>query len=248
MIPKIIHACWFGDAPIPEEHQAYIEGWKKIHPDFEIKIWTEKEFAKYYDDSVFVKEAIELKKYAFLSDYFRLVVLYEFGGVYMDTDVEMLKPLESFLDCNLFMGYLFDCSLGTAVIGCSKGNPIMKVLLNNMKDEYEKTKQFTVSNDWMTKYFIENIDGFELSGKRQTLSDGIEIYPRNYFERLDIQKNGGYTIHHCDGSWRKKGFARKYIKPVIKFVLGKKLYEIIMVNRLTKKSIYYGEYKKNKAK
>jgi hypothetical protein len=120
---------------------------------------------------------------------------------------------------------LFDCSLGTAVIGCEKGNPIMKTLLQKLEDDYAETKKFTVSNDWITKHFIENVDGFLLTGKRQSLPGNIEIYPKNYFERLDISNTGGFTIHHCDGSWRKKGFARKYVKPVIKFVLGKKGYE-----------------------
>ena len=81
MIPKVIHACWFGGNELPEEYQRYIDGWKKLHPTWEVKIWRDEDFAPYLDDSAFVKDCVAKKKYAFLADYFRFVVLYEFGGV-----------------------------------------------------------------------------------------------------------------------------------------------------------------------
>ena len=125
MIPKIIHACWLGKAKMPQEQVEYIEGWKKLHPDYEVILWNDEMFEKYYDDSLFVKESLEKKKYGFLSDYFRFTVLYEFGGIYVDTDIEMFKNLDQFLNSKMFMGFIFDSSIGTALIGSEKGNPIM---------------------------------------------------------------------------------------------------------------------------
>ena len=89
MIPKIIHCCWLGTAKMPEEHVSYIEGWKKLHPDYEIILWDDAKFSAYYDESSFVKVCLDQKKYGFLSDYFRFTVLYKFGGIYIDTDVEV---------------------------------------------------------------------------------------------------------------------------------------------------------------
>lgn len=246
MIPKIIHACWFGGKPIPEEHQKYIEGWRTLHPDWEIKIWTEENFFKdYLDDSLFVKESIEKKIWGFFSDYARMVLLKTFGGVYLDTDVELLKPLDEFLNADLFMGYIFDCSIGTAVIGASKNNPIITEWIDVLESDYEKKHDFSVSNDWVTNYFINNIKEFKLNGKRQSLPNNIELYPKEYFERPKPKKvvYGGYAVHHCYGSWRRKGFMRKYVKPVVKFVLGDTLYEKFTVRRLTKKNINYKLYK-----
>ena len=122
MIPKIIHACWLGKAEMPQDQKEYVEEWKKLHPDYEIKIWTDETFNEYLNDSLFVKDCIKTKKYGFLSDYFRFVVLYKFGGIYIDTDVELFKKLDDFLDCKMFMGYLVDSSIGTALIGSEQGN------------------------------------------------------------------------------------------------------------------------------
>ena len=117
MIPKIIHACWLGSAPMPQDQKQYVEGWKRLHPDWQIIVWTDEAFAEYLDDSEFVKACLARRKYGFLSDFFRFTVLYEYGGVYIDTDVELFKPLDAFLDCKMFMGFIFDSSIGTALIG-----------------------------------------------------------------------------------------------------------------------------------
>ena len=108
MIPKIIHACWLGNGEMPDDQKEYIKGWKTLHPDYEIIIWTDETFSEYLDDSLFVKKSLEKKKYGFLSDYFRFTILYKYGGIYVDTDVEMFKNLDEFLNCKMFMGFIFD--------------------------------------------------------------------------------------------------------------------------------------------
>lgn len=246
MIPKIIHACWFGNNELPENYKRYIDGWRQLHPDYEIIIWTLESFEKYFDNSKFVNFCKDNQIFGFLSDYFRLKVLYEFGGIYIDTDVELLKNLDCFLDSKMFIGYIFDCSIGTALIGCEKGYGLCLELIEVLEKEFELSSKLTVSNDWMTKWFIENYSDFKFDGRNQILSNGIAIYQKDYFERMVINKNstGGYAIHHCDGTWRHNGFARKYIKPIVKLVLSKKMYEKLTIRRLTRKQKYYKEYLK----
>lgn len=101
MIPKIIHYCWFGRNPIPVEYQRYIESWKKFLPDYEIKEWNEDNF----DVNIipFTKEAYDVKKYAYVSDYARLKILYDNGGVYFDTDVEVIRNMDDIIAAGAWM-------------------------------------------------------------------------------------------------------------------------------------------------
>ncbi|MBO5328823.1 MAG: mannosyltransferase [Clostridia bacterium] len=247
MIPKIIHACWLGKAEMPQDQKEYVEEWKKLHPDYEIKIWTDETFNEYLNDSLFVKDCIKTKKYGFLSDYFRFVVLYKFGGIYIDTDVELFKKLDDFLDCKMFMGYLVDSSIGTALIGSEQGNPLMKEFLEILQSDYEKKGAFTVSNHWITKYFIDNFEDFRLSGKRQSLKCGIEIYPKDYFERYQINKKsgGGYAEHHCYGSWRDDKSVPLYIR-ILKKILPRGVVSWLGHIRENRKTPYYSVYLKDK--
>lgn len=102
MIPKIIHYCWFGGNPLPELAVKCIESWKKYCPDYEIKRWDESNFDLKCCD--YVKEAYQAKKWAFVSDYVRFKVLYDEGGLYFDTDVELIKPIDDILARGPFMG------------------------------------------------------------------------------------------------------------------------------------------------
>lgn len=102
MIPKIIHYCWFGKGLMPQSQKKCIEGWKKLMPDYEIKRWDESTFD--LDKYPLAKYACEVKKYALASDVCRYNVLTEYGGIYLDTDVELFKRFDDFLDCNFFSG------------------------------------------------------------------------------------------------------------------------------------------------
>lgn len=100
MIPKIIHGVWFGGKPMPEKEKMCIKSWKKMMPDYDIMIWNESNFD--INKVRYVKEAYILKKYAFVSDYVRLWALYNFGGIYLDTDVEVIRPLDDLLSKKVF--------------------------------------------------------------------------------------------------------------------------------------------------
>lgn len=106
MIPKIIHYCWFGRGPLPELAQKCIASWKKYLPDYEIKEWNEDNF----DVNIipYTAEAYKAKKYAFVSDYARFWILYQYGGIYFDTDVEVIRPMDDIIERGNFMGFETD--------------------------------------------------------------------------------------------------------------------------------------------
>ena len=221
MIPKVIHYCWFGNGPMPEKEQKCIESWKKFFPDYEIKRWDESNFN--YSTCRFAAQAYEKKKYAFVSDYARAKILYEQGGLYLDTDVEILKPFPHMIDGRGYMGFERRHFLGTAVMAAEKGNECIKKLL----DYYEKhdflmrdgsmdnIANVSVLTDIMREY------GVELGGARQTVA-GFEIFNREYFypKKLDEDEfritSATCAIHKCSNSWmsereRKRGNSKLWI-------------------------------------
>ena len=120
MIPKIIHYCWFGGKPLPDEAKKLISTWKKYCPDYDIREWNENNFD--INDCFYVKEAFEAKKWAFITDYVRLKVLYDYGGVYMDTDVEVCKPLDDLLSYNGVSGFESPSAIPTGIMAASRHN------------------------------------------------------------------------------------------------------------------------------
>ena len=121
MIPKVFHYCWFGGNPLNAMAEKCIESWKKHCPDYEILRWDESNFD--VNSNSFVKEAYEQKKWAFVSDYVRLWVLYNFGGIYLDADVELLKNIDSLLDLgDVITGYQEDITIPAALMAANKGN------------------------------------------------------------------------------------------------------------------------------
>ena len=147
MIPKIIHYCWFGGNPYPEDVKKCIESWKKNLPDYEIREWNEGNFD--FNQIPYTKEAYETKKWAFITDYVRLHALNLYGGIYMDTDVEILKSLDPFLHEKGFAGFERIDGIQTGLMAAEKGHPFIREL----KQEYEKL-HFSESR-WKTGYYHE---------------------------------------------------------------------------------------------
>ena len=135
MIPKIIHFCWISEnASYPDIVVDCINSWKKILPDYEIKEWNQNNF----DMNIcsFVKEAYENKKYAFVSDYMRLYVLNKYGGIYLDTDVKVLKSFNTLLNNKAFIGFESKKVLATCLLATEKNNPIFEEMLLNYKNRH----------------------------------------------------------------------------------------------------------------
>lgn len=208
MIPKVIHYCWFGGSPLPDYVKRYIDSWRKYCPDYEIIEWNEGNFD--IKCCAYVKEAYEAKKWAFVTDYVRLYVLYHHGGIYMDTDVEVVKPFDNLLKCHAFMCFENSNLVSIGTLGAVKESRLVKDLLEN----YEKRHFFlengnidlTINLHVVTSILKEKYN-LKLNGRQQVLKDKIYIYPMEYFiaksYRLGwIQKNEfTYAIHHYDGSW-----------------------------------------------
>ena len=207
MIPKIIHYCWFGGKAKPELAEKCIESWKKFCPDYEIVEWNEEKFD--INSNRYVKEAYEAKKFAFVTDYVRLYAMYTEGGIYMDTDVMVLKPLDEYLLHEAFSGFESKTKIPTGIMASEKGTSLFAELLG-----YYDTARFLKDDgslDMTTNVeIITNMltpKGFIPNGKYQVVS-GFALYPQNVFCPLHKKLNNKRymkdtaTIHYFAGSWK----------------------------------------------
>lgn len=206
MIPKKIHYCWFGKSQLPELAIKCIESWKKYLPEYEIKEWNEDNFN--LDQYPYVREAYDNRKFAFVTDVVRLYALYTEGGIYMDTDVEVLKPLDSILKYKAVSGFESDAQIPTGLMASEANVPIIKELLQ----EYDNlhfiipgvgmdltTNVKRIGNMMKKKGLIPN-------NTLQTI-DEFTFLPKDYLcpiehegHRLVLTKNT-LCIHHFAGSW-----------------------------------------------
>ena len=205
-IPKIIHYCWFGENEKSDLAKKCIDSWKKILPEYKIIEWNEENFNIY--SNLYVKQAYDAKKYAFVSDYVRLYALYNYGGIYMDTDVEVIKTLDKFLDYDAFMGFEDDYFCGTGIIGSKKRHLTIKQFLdmyNNLKFINEDGSYNTTTNVYMITNTLQKYN-IQLNNKQQNVKD-IEIFPKTVFSPLSFNSDKTdfsettHTIHHFEGSW-----------------------------------------------
>jgi len=235
MIPKVIHYCWFGRNSLPKLAQDCIESWKKYLPDYEIKEWNENNFD--VDSIPYTKEAYGAKKYAFVSDYARFWILYHYGGIYFDTDVEVIKPMDDIINYGPFMGCentaesgATPMELGVAPglgLGCNPGLIFFKEMLDlyatlrfiNPDGTYNQKTIVAYTTEMLCKYGLKNMDEI------QKCVD-IWIYPKEYFCPLDYRTKemkitrNTYSIHHYTASWYSKG--QKSLK-IARQILGDKI-------------------------
>ena len=235
MIPKKIHYCWFGGNPLPDDVRKYIATWKEYCPDYEIIEWNEQNFDIRCND--YVREAYEAKKWAFVADYARLKVLYDFGGIYMDTDVELVKSFDNLLNCQAFMCFENDRSVSIGTLGAEKNSSLVLEFLSVYQNRHFLKKNgsydTTTNLKIVTKILTQN-HGLKTNGNMQILGD-VYIYPMDYFiaksYRLGwIQRtNNTYAIHHYSASWVNdeeklqqellRKYASDYMRRVEEFVL-----------------------------
>jgi hypothetical protein len=223
-IPKKIHYCWFGKKEKPEFIKKCIKSWKKYLNDYEIIEWNENNFDININD--FVKQAYEAGKFAFVSDYVRVYALYNYGGIYLDTDVEVLKSLNRFLVHESFWGFEEKNFIATSTIGACKGNTLVKRFLDSYKGKsfvLDDGSFDTITNVSIVTRILEDI-GVKMDGTCQEIKGIGVFYPQTYFSPFDyinyryfITENS-YTMHHFYKSWLP--FSAK-IKSNIKIILAK---------------------------
>lgn len=223
MIPKIIHFCWLSGEPFPDLVQKCISSWKKNMPDFEFICWTSENFD--ISSVNFVREAVECKKWAFASDYIRLYALYTYGGIYLDSDVFVLKSFEPLLNNRAFSSIEYcvssnnySCNIEAAIIGAEKGHPWIKDCLEQYKE-----RPFILEDGSYNQVIIpeivanvsESLYGFVKKPCCQKISEGVAIYSPYVLAHAYIERNtirDTYAIHLCEGSWYTKKKVRNRLK------------------------------------
>lgn len=205
-IPPIIHYCWFGGNPLPDMARKCIASWRKYCPGYQIIEWNETNFDINYND--YMREAYEAKKWAFVSDVARLYALSAMGGIYMDTDVELLKPLDSLRQYEAVSGFECQTRISTGLMACREGQEMFLEFLSAYNDihfrlkdgSFDLTPNVTRITDACLKY------GLSLDNKKQTVR-GFTLLPSEYlcpknFETLETKiTEHTLCIHHFDGSW-----------------------------------------------
>lgn len=229
MIPKKIHYCWFGRGKMSPLAKQCIKSWKKYLPDYEIKEWNEDNFD--LDLYPYTREAYDNKKYAFVTDVVRLYALYHEGGIYMDTDVEVIKSLDKFLGHTAFSGFEDDVNIPTGIMASEKGGKWAKENLDYYINKHflldDGTLDFTTNVTTLTNYMLQF--GLQQNNTYQDFPDLITFYPKDYFcpkshitRKISLTSNT-HTIHHFDGSWMQKNSRLIWTEKI----LGPKVTEII---------------------
>lgn len=206
-IPRIIHYCWFGGSKMPKQMKKYISSWKKYCPDYQIFRWDESNFD--FAENNYAREAYKNRKWAFVSDYARLKILFEHGGIYMDTDVEIVRPLDYFLQFPAFSGFEAEDRIPTGTMGAEKGNRWIEVLLR----DYDSKKFVKVdgSFDMMTNVELitnktKSLYPIELNNTFQEFEDFVIfsidwLCGINLATGAELRTVNTHTIHHYAGSW-----------------------------------------------
>ena len=204
-IPKIIHYCWFGKNEMPLKEKECVAGWKKFYPDYEFKIWNEDNFD--YNKCIYARQAYERGYYAFVSDYVRAKVLYEYGGIYLDTDVKIIKKLPNVPEKG-FLGFERRKFIGTAVMAAEPESELIAELL-----DYYEQHEFVQQKGYIDS--IANVSiltdicrrkGLIPDGRKQKI-EGFEIFSRELFYPKKLNENTFETtgetcaIHMCSNSW-----------------------------------------------
>ena len=210
-VPKIIHYCWFGGNPKPKLAEKCIKSWKKFCPDYQIIEWNEENF----DVSAapeYVRQAYAAKRWAFVTDYVRLKAMTEMGGIYMDTDVELVRPLDELLELPGFMGFQTNNEVATGLgFGARKGNSVVQALLRDYDAldflKADGSADLTPCPERNTR--VLQALGVRKDGTRQSIAE-MEIFPAEYFCPMDFYSRElrvtpkTYSIHRYAESWKPK--------------------------------------------
>lgn len=195
-IPAKLHYVWFGGGPMSAEMKVAVDGWRELMPDHEVIRWDETNVD--IDAHPYLQRMHSEGKYAFASDYARLVILQEHGGIYLDTDIKMKKSLAGFTTEQCFWSFEFNHFISTAVIGSRPGHPFIKLLL----DEYDHLDEPVINNVLVTRAFIREFQEFRLNNKDQVVGGDIRIFPKEYMVIPSFGKDHNFSIHLANNHWK----------------------------------------------
>ncbi len=206
MIPRVIHYCWFGKKPLPKSVKKCIKSWKKYCPNYKIIEWNESNFP--ISCSSFVKDAYDNKAWAFVSDYARLKIIYENGGFYLDTDVELLKSLDELTKEKCYLPLSQDGYIATGLgFGAIKHSSAIKINLDAYETlSFNKTNLDNIACPKISNSIFPNIDKKATSVKYYD-EYNTQVYPPEYFDPIapgksqDLSSNKTISIHHYDATW-----------------------------------------------
>jgi len=237
MIPKIIHYCWFGKQPLDEKAKKCIQSWRKFFPDYEIKQWNEDNFD--ITSLAFMKHAYEDKKWAFVSDVARLMIIYEHGGIYFDTDVEVIASYDDILKelTKGFMGFestgLINTGLG---FGAEKGHPFLRELLTKYVNTDYSIYRDNLSDIACTIITTDLLcaNGLKQNNEKQTVCE-LDIYPAEFFSPIDYHTGKlkrckkTHSIHWYSATWKnaeEQSIHRRY--QVMNRIFGRRISDIML--------------------
>lgn len=236
MIPKKIHYCWLSGDPFPEKIQMCMASWKKVMPEYEVKLWNTENFD--VESVPYVKEAFDNRKWAFAADYIRLYALYTEGGIYLDSDVKVFKKFDDLLDCNFFTSleyhpfqveqedtlskvdacghrlvdeYLDGIQLQAAVMGAEKGCGFIKDIMDWYAGNHFSDSNLGTGIIAPQIYArIAEKYGFVYKDVMQNLEGNMRIYPSETFagNRREVTSKS-YAVHFCENTWRERTVLEK---------------------------------------
>ena len=228
MIPKVIHYCWFGGKEKSPEVLRMIASWREKCPDYEIREWNEDNFD--INRNVYTRQAYQMKKWAFVSDVARLYALVTEGGIYLDTDVEVLRPFDELLSARAFIGFEGSGHIGTSLIASERGNGFLKDFLDAYNDKVFINKDNTLNESTNVGEITARFEkeGLIKNGQKQVLGDFV-LYPTDYFAPYDyiagkLNTTGKtYSIHWFAKSWIKHSKIRVWLSQLWHRIIGVKM-------------------------
>ncbi len=203
MIPKIIHYCWFGRNPKPQKVIEYIETWKKFCPDYEIKEWNEDNFD--VNMMPYTSEAYKVKKYAFVSDVCRLYALLHDGGIYLDTDIRLLKSFDDYLQYDSFLSKEAPFKVSTAVIGSVSSCVWLKTFYDSYRGKHFITKKGYLNDLENTAILTQLLNKLYPNYENELKIFGIDVFcGKLYSKKQYVITKNTVAVHEFSGSWVRK--------------------------------------------
>jgi hypothetical protein len=241
-IPKIVHFCWFGSEK-PDPHMSYEKSRATLQKmGYDVKLWTEDNYD--FSESEAARNAFISRKWSLLSNYARVDLLNKFGGIYLDTDIEVVKDFDDLLSEDFVIGFMWDCCLGTAVIASSPGHPVVGDILSM----YKSTPASLISpnNNTLTDYFLTSVSGFKLNGKTQRLGS-LLVLEKHAFEQPSLFRRHNITVHHFTQTWKNNSTIKRFLKNIVINSMSLWLYRKYICWNSKRISPYYPVYLAHKA-